>query len=169
MKNKSENRRKKSRISMMSMAAGLIVSSSLATSEPKLWSQADTIFAQKLAEDTLAKHRTDMNYIGLHLIPPNGTNMVIVAATDRTKIGKQSSAGDVKVVEGGIPVMEMKGTSTSVLQRLHDRAGQTIGMFVVNLKFTDGQESEAAKLTRMVDRELAKQVVSKAALFEPVK
>jgi hypothetical protein len=124
------------------------------------------IFGQRLVDDTVAKHRPQLIYLGLHAVTPRSKNSVIFASTDLGKLGKKSSCADLHVVEKGIPVMEMKGKSTTVLERLLDSSGHTVGLIVVGLDFTEGQESQAAKLGKEIGEELARQIPSKSKLFE---
>jgi hypothetical protein len=102
----------------------------------------------------------------LHSQSPKSKKSVIFASTDSGKIGKKSSCADLHVVEKGIPVMEMKGKSTTVLERLLDNSGHTVGLIVVGFNYTNGQEAEAAKLGKQVGEELAQQIPSKNKLFE---
>jgi len=97
---------------------------------------------------------------------PKSKKSVIFGSTDSGKIGTKSSCADLHVVEKGIPVMEMKGKSTTVLERLLDSSGHTVGLIVVGFNYTDGQEAEAAKLAKQVGEELARQIPSKNKLFE---
>jgi len=128
---------------------------------------AQPTFAQTLVDTVAAKHRPDLIYLGLHLIPQSSTDTIIFAATDRSKIGHKSSCGDLHVIEEGIPILEMKGKSSTVLQRLHDKTGKTIGLTVVGLRFGDGEEAAAAKLAKQIGDELDQQISSKEELFEP--
>jgi hypothetical protein len=121
---------------------------------------------QQLADEVAAKHRPQLIYLGLHAVTPHSKDSVIFASTDSGKIGKKSSCADLHVVDKGIPVMEMKGKSTTVLERLLDSSGHTVGLIVVGFNFTDGQEAEAAKLAKEVGDELARQIPSKSKLFE---
>jgi len=114
-----------------------------------LWAQkqdSKKILGQRLVDEIAAKHKPDLIYLGLH--------------------GKKSSCADLHVVEKGIPVMEMKGTSTTVLERLLDSSAHTVGLIVVGFNYTDGQEAEAAKVGKQVGEELAQQIPSKNKLFE---
>jgi len=134
-----------------------------------LWAQdQDTkkILGQRLVNEIAAKHKPDLIYLGLHGQTPKSKKSVIFASTDSGKIGKKSSCADLHVVEKGIPVMEMKGKSTTVLERLLDSSGHSIGLIVVGFNYTDGQEAEAAKLGKQVGEELAQQIPSKNKLFE---
>lgn len=124
------------------------------------------ILGQRLVNEIAAKHKPEMIYLGLHSKTPKSKGSVIFASTDSGKIGKQSSCADLHVVEKGIPVMELKGKSTTVLERLLDRSGQTVGLIVVGFNYTSGQEAEAAKLAKQVGEELAQQIPSKTKLFE---
>jgi hypothetical protein len=126
-------------------------------------------FAQRLVDEVSAKQKPDLIYLGLHGQTPKSKKSVIFASTDLAKIGKKSSCADLHVVEKGIPVMEMKGKSTTVLERLLDSSGKTVGLIVVGFSFTDGQEAQAAKLAKQVGEELAQQIPSKSKLFESAK
>jgi RNase H-fold protein (predicted Holliday junction resolvase) len=128
--------------------------------------ESKKILGQRLVDEIAAKHKPDLIYLGLHGQTPKSKKSVIFASTDSGKIGKKSSCADLHVVEKGIPVMEMKGKSTTVLERLLDSSGHTVGLIVVGFNYTDGQEAEAAKLGKQVGEELAQQISSKNKLFE---
>jgi len=123
-------------------------------------------FGQRLVDEVASKHRPQLIYLGLHGVTPHAKNSVIFASTDSGKIGKKSSCADLHVVDKGVPVMEMKGKSTTILERLLDSSGHTVGLIVVGFDFTDGQESQAAKLGKEIGEELAQQIPSKSKLFE---
>jgi hypothetical protein len=135
----------------------------------RLWAQdqdSKKILGQRLVDEVAVKHKPDLIYLGLHGQTPKSKKSVIFASTDSGKIGKKSSCADLHVVEKGIPVMEMKGKSTTVLERLLDSSGHTVGLIVVGFNYTDGQVAEAAKLAKQVGEELAQQIPSKNKLFE---
>ena len=129
--------------------------------------ESKRILGQRLVDEIAAKHKPDLIYLGLHSQTPKSKKSVIFASTDSGKIGKKSSCADLHVVEKGVPVMEMKGKTTTILQRLLDSSGRTVGLIVVGFNFSDGQEAEAAKLAKQVGEELAQQIPSKNKLFEP--
>jgi RNase H-fold protein (predicted Holliday junction resolvase) len=131
--------------------------------------ESKKILGQRLVDEIAAKHKPDLIYLGLHSQTPKSKKSVIIASTDSGKIGKKSSCADLHVVEKGIPVMEMKGKSTTILERLVDSSGHTVGLIVVGFNYTDGQEAEAAKLGKQVGEELARQIPSKNKLFEIAK
>jgi hypothetical protein len=128
--------------------------------------ESQKILGQRLVDEIAAKHKPDLIYLGLHSQTPKSKKSVIFASTDSGKIGKKSSCADLHVVEKGTPVMEMKGKSTTILERLLDSSGRTVGLIVVGFNYTDGQEAEAAKLGKQVGDELAQQIPSKNKLFE---
>jgi hypothetical protein len=135
----------------------------------QLWAQdqdGKKILGQRLVDEIAAKHKPELIYLGLHSQTPKSKKSEIFASTDSGKIGKKSSCADLHVVEKGIPVMELKGKSTTVLERLLDSSGHTVGLIVVGFNYTDGQEAEAAKLAKQVGEELAQQIPSKNKLFE---
>jgi hypothetical protein len=123
-------------------------------------------FGQRLVDEVASKHRPQLIYLGLHGVTPYSEKSEIFASTDPGKLGKKSSCADLHVVDKGIPVMEMKGKSTTVLERLLDSSGHTVGLIVVGFAFTEGQESQAAKLGKEIGEELAQQIPSKSKLFE---
>jgi RNase H-fold protein (predicted Holliday junction resolvase) len=131
--------------------------------------ESKKILGQRLVDEIAAKHKPDLIYLGLHGQTPKSKKSVIFASTDSGKIGKKSSCADLHVVEKGIPVMEMKGKSMTILERLLDSSGHTVGLIVVGFNYTDGQEAEAAKLGKQVGEELAQQIPSKNKLFEASK
>jgi hypothetical protein len=141
----------------------------LATFTARGWGQEQggkSTFGQRLVDDVAAKHRPQLIYLGLHGVPPHSNKSVIFASTDPGKLGKKSSCGDLHVIDEGLAVMEMKVKSTTVLERLLDSSGHTVGLIVVGFDFTEGQESQAAKLGKEIGEELAQQIASKSKLFE---
>jgi hypothetical protein len=134
-----------------------------------LWAQEhEIVLGQRLVDEIAAKHKPELIYLGLHSQTPKSKKSEIFASTDSGKIGKKSSCADLHVVEKGIPVMEQKGKSTTVLERLLDSSGHTVGLIVVGFNYTDGQEAEAAKLAKQIGEELSQQIPSKNKLFETV-
>ena len=141
----------------------------MATFPSRGWAQeqiGNKTFGQRLVDDVASKHRPQLIYLGLHGVTPYSEKSEIFASTDPGKLGKKSSCADLHVVDKGIPVMEMKGKSTTVLERLLDSSGHTVGLIVVGFDFAEGQESQAAKLGKEIGEELAQQIPSKSKLFE---
>src|SRR6266700_8239185 len=136
----------------------------MATLRSRGWAQEQDgkkTFGQRLVDDVASRHRPQLIYLGLHGVTPYSKKSVIFASTDPGKLGKKSSCADLHVVDKGIPVMEMKGKSTTVLERLLDSSGHTVGLIVVGLAFTEGQESQAAKLGKEIGEELVGKYLQK--------
>lgn len=161
----------------------------------RLWAQqqAPTGFTgQKLVDEVFAKHHPDLLYVGLYFVPPpsstaaiwpdaknsdQGSNeMVVVAATDRSTIGHKASCADMNVLTTDDSVLELNGDGgtkingtvigSTFLATFHDKRGNSIGLIEIGMKFTTGQESEAAKFARSVQSELEAGVVSKMTFFQ---
>jgi hypothetical protein len=161
----------------------------------RLWAQepGSTGFpGQKLVDELFAKHQPDLLYVGLYLVPPpsstaaiwpganssgqSGNEMVVVAATDRSTIGHKASCADMDVLTSQDSVLEMNGDSgtkingtvigSTFLATFHDGRGNDIGLIEIGMKFNAGEESEAAKFARSVQRELEGEIRSKMTFFQ---
>ena len=110
----------------------------------QLLAQDQAAFApvgQKLVEELVARHQPDLLSVGLHAVPPGGTESAIVATTqNRSKIGQKSSCTDLwELANGdGAPALELKGgggsmikgvlLATTAIVPLRDQSGATIGL-----------------------------------------
>jgi len=128
------------------------------------------IFAQKLVEETIAKH-PELRQIGLHTTPPNSTQSVIIAINDRKKIGKKSDPDDLEVMKTGKPtaeLMEKKGIYDLGFPLL-DQSGAIIGTAVMEVKLSAESTKEGAlNRGKIIQEELRKEIPSKEKLFETV-
>jgi hypothetical protein len=128
------------------------------------------ILAQKLVDRITAAH-PELNIIGLHSTPPNGSQSVIVACSNKSKVGKKSDPDDLEVMQSGKPTVEEKKDRQifDLGFPLLDRNGTTIGVLVLEVKFSYEKTSEGAmNRGKQIQSELQKQIPSKAKLFEPV-
>jgi hypothetical protein len=161
----------------------------------RLWAQekAPSGFpGQKLVDELFVRRQPDLLYVGLYLVPPpsstaaiwpganssdkGGNEMVVVAATDRSTIGHKASCADMHVLTTDNSVLELSGdggtkinggvTGSTYLATFHDQRGNSIGLIDIGMRFTTGEESEAAKFARSVQRELEGKVRSKMAFFQ---
>jgi hypothetical protein len=127
------------------------------------------ILAQKLVDRITAAH-PELNIIGLHSTPPNGSQSVIVACSNKSKVGKKSDPDDLEVMQSGKPTVEEKKDRQifDLGFPLLDRNGTTIGVLVLEVKFSYEKTSEGAmNRGKQIQSELQKQIPSKAKLFEP--
>jgi RNase H-fold protein (predicted Holliday junction resolvase) len=125
-------------------------------------------YAQKLVEDTLAKH-PDVATLALHVTPPNSADNVIIAS-NFGRVGKKADADDLKVIQTGKPTMELNrsGDRLSVELPLHDVGGNTIGAIAVAFPYQAGDDK--TKLQRQAERirdEVSKRITYVANLLEP--
>jgi hypothetical protein len=146
----------------------------------QLWAQDHAPIAplaQKLADELVARHQPGLLSVSVNLVPPGEkkelypSSMIIVAATDHSIIGHKSVCADPHafgefpfLVKGGAG-MTIKGMviGYTYLATLHDQKGNTIG--AVDLRFTTLDASEAAKLGRSIERELAGEIPSESDLL----
>src|SRR5579864_2642316 len=89
--------------------------------------QHPNIYAQKLVDDTLAKHK-EVIIIAFHVTPPNQTENVIIAS-NIGRIGKKADEDDMRTINTGKPNLEVNATGNhfEVELVLQDQAGKTIG------------------------------------------
>ena len=145
----------------------------------QLWAQDHAPIAplaQKLADELVARHQPELLSVSVNLVPPGGKkemypeSMIIVAATDHSIIGHESVCADPHafgefpfLVKGGAG-MTIKGKviGYTYVATLHDQKGNTIG--AADFRFTIGNASEAAKLGRSIERELAAKISSESDL-----
>jgi hypothetical protein len=125
--------------------------------------------AQTLA-DQVARAHPELNVIGFHLTPPGGKDNVIVASSNRTKVGKKSDPDDLEVMTTGKAAVDTKEPRQliDIGLPLLDRAGHTIGTVVMEVKFSYTKDPAAAlKRATEIRDQLRKQIPSKESLFQP--
>ena len=133
-------------------------------------SQQPNIYAQKLLNDTLAKHK-DVVIMAFHVTPPNQTENVIIAS-NIGRIGKKADDDDMRVIDTGASNLEVNKTGNHFEDELPllDQSGNRIGAvgIVFNYKAGDDKQKLAKKAEQVRD-EMSKQISSKEKLFEEVK
>jgi hypothetical protein len=124
------------------------------------------IYAQKLLDETLAKH-PEVVIMAMHVTPPNKPDNVIIAS-NIGRIGKKADEDDMRVIETGKPNLERnkKGDHFEVELVMQDQAGKTIG--AVGIVFMYKPDSEAAfqKKAEEIRDEMRRQTPTLAKLFE---
>ncbi len=131
--------------------------------------QVSAPFAQQLIVKEKTMH-PEIQKLGLHAVPPGQTQNVIVANNLPEKIGKVSSANDMKLVASGEPVAVRveKGSFFDTFVPLHDRAGRIIGFLVMEVPFaTAGTEAGAMQKGASIRDEVQQQVPTLETLFGP--
>jgi hypothetical protein len=131
--------------------------------------QVSAPFAQLLIIREKAMH-PEIQKLGLHAVPPGQTQNVVIANNLPEKVGKISSANDMKLVAPGQPVAVRieKGSFFDTFVPLHDRAGQIIGFLVMEVPFaTANTEEGAMQKGASIRDEVQQQVPTLEALFGP--
>jgi RNase H-fold protein (predicted Holliday junction resolvase) len=124
-------------------------------------------YAQKLVEDTLAKH-PEVTTLALHVTPPNSPDNIIIAS-NFGRIGKKADEADLKVIQTGKPTVEINksGDRLSVELPLHDVGGNTIGALAVALPYKAGDDKrKLQKQAEKIRDEVSKRITYVANLVE---
>ena len=129
--------------------------------------EANKIYAQKLLDETLAKHK-NVVIMAFHVTPPGKTDNVIIAS-NIGRIGKKADEDDMRVIETGKPNLEInkKGNHYEVELVLQDQSGKTIGAVGIVFNYEKGKEDEFQKTAELIRDEMKQQTPSLAKLFEP--
>ena len=116
---------------------------SRAQGSPGGWSLLRMPFELDLA--TMSAH-PDLRKMGFHAIPPGGTDSVIIANADVSRIGNKSSQGDLDAVKDGKTYCVRKddGSYFNAKLPLKDASGRTIGILVMEIPFSSAPTQEQA-------------------------
>ena len=126
------------------------------------------IYAQKLLDETLAKHK-EVVIMAMHVTPP-GKNENVIIASNIGRIGKKADEDDLRVIETGKPNLEVnkKGDHFEVELVLQDQSGKTIGAVGIVFNYEKGKEVEFQKKAEQVRDEMKEKTPTLAKLFELV-
>ncbi len=126
------------------------------------------IFAQKLLDETLAKHK-NVVIMAMHVTPPGQADNVIIAS-NIGRIGKKADEDDMRVIDTGKPNLEVnkKGDHFEVELTLQDQSGKTIGAVGIVFNYEKGKEAEFQKNAEQIRDEMKQKTPTIAKLFEPV-
>src|SRR5216683_1687890 len=100
------------------------------------------IYAQKLLDETLAKHK-DVVIMAMHVTPPGKTDNVIIAS-NIGRIGKKADEDDMRVIE----------------------TGKTNGAVGIVFNYEKGKEAEFQKNAEQIRDEMKQKTPTLAKLFE---
>ena len=151
-------------VSAILVALGLVSTPSPASKRrqaPKL-----KIFAQRLVEQTLAKHP---EVSGIELSIRSSTGCSTIAASDRKDIGERCDQDELEPIRTGKPWVEEESDGFDITLSLHDTTGQLIGAVGMDFKPKAGQRrSSVLDSAEKIRQELEAQIPSQAKLLEPV-
>lgn len=136
-----------------------------ATAQPP---QTKRIYAQKLVDDTLARH-PEVLILAFHVTPPESKENVIIAS-NIGRIGKKADEDDLRVIQTGKSNLEVNaaGDHFEVELVLQDQAGKTIGAAGVVFAYKPGADkAKLEKSAEAIRDELRKQIPNISKLFEP--
>lgn len=129
--------------------------------------ESKKIYAQKLLDETLAKHK-DVVIMAMHVTPPGKTENVIIAS-NIGRIGKKADEDDMHVIETGKPNLEVnkKGDHFEVELVMQDQSGKTVGAVGIVFMNEKGKETEFQKRAERIRDEMRQKTPTLARLFEP--
>src|SRR5438477_162904 len=139
----------------------------LAQDQTKPDSQPPKIYAQRLVNDTLAKHK-EVVIMAFHVTPPNQSENVIIAS-NIGRIGKKADEDDLRVIDTGKSNLEVNKTGNHFEDELPllDQTGERIGAVGIVFNYKSGvDKNKLAKQAEKIRDEMAKQIQSKDKLFE---
>src|SRR5215469_4232510 len=153
------------------MWASILASSLLVAQEPgsRPELQQPNIYAQKLVNETLAKHK-EVVIMAFHVTPPNQTENVIIAS-NIGRIGKKADEDDMRVINTGESNLEVNKAGNHFEDELPllDASGNRIGAVGIVFNYKSGDDKQKlAKNAELVRDEMSKQIPSKEKLFEQV-
>ncbi len=127
------------------------------------------IYAQKLLDETLAKHK-EVVIMAMHVTPPGKTENIIIAS-NIGRIGKKADEDDMRVIDTGKPNLEVnkKGDHFEVELVLQDQSGKIIGAVGIVFNYEKGKETEFQKNAEQIRDEMKQKIPSLAKLFDPAK
>jgi DNA-binding beta-propeller fold protein YncE len=125
--------------------------------------------AEKIVLEELSKHPT-LRRMGLHVIPPGGQTMILIANGNETRLGIHTSEGDFAAVKSGKTYGPRiaDGEYYNMKMSMFDAQGQRIGILVMEIPCTDAtSEEDAARQAESIRSEVAKKIPNLHALFAP--
>jgi len=163
----------------LAMAATAWISTASLAAEGKNWTPpSEKIYAQKLAEETMAKH-PELLSITLHGVPPGAApdTYTMFAGSYLDRIGNPDDPDDIDVSKKGITIVDPRWHRTAdpapkfvILEPLRDAKGDNIGLVVYAFKVpAESNAGERKFYTAALDLRdaLAKRIPSYDALFQP--
>lgn len=126
-------------------------------------------FAEGLVLDVLSSHPY-LRKMGLHVIPPGGKEMILIANGNATRLGIHTSLGDFAAVKDGKtygPYIADGGFYNMKMQ-MFDAKGRRIGILVMEIPGTTASsEQDAARQAEAIRKELSDKIPSLERLFQP--
>lgn len=125
-------------------------------------------FAQKLVDETMAKHK-DIVILVFHVSNDDGSDYPIIASTIG-RYGKKADEDDLRVIKTGAPNLEVNATGNhfEVEMQLRDTSKKVLGAVAVVYNYKAGDDKEAFhRKAEKVRAEIEKRVTSLKKLNGP--
>lgn len=126
--------------------------------------------AEKMVLEELSAHPL-LRRMGLHVIPPGGKTMILIANGNETRLGIHTSEGDFAAVKNGKTYGPRiaDGEFYNMKMPMFDAKGRRIGILVMEIACTDAHnEAEAVRKAESIRSELASKIPNLDALFAPL-
>jgi DNA-binding beta-propeller fold protein YncE len=125
-------------------------------------------FAEELVLNMLSSHPY-LRKMGLHAIPPGGSEMILIANGNATRLGIHTSAGDFAAVKDGKtygPYIA-DGDFYNMKMPMFDARGRHIGILVMEIPGTSASnEQDAANQAEAIRKELSEKIPGLERLFQ---
>jgi len=128
-----------------------------------------TTYAQKLLDETMAKH-PDVIIMAFHVAAP-GSHDYNIIASNIGRIGKKADEDDMRVINTGKTNLEVneKGDHFEAEVALRDKSGKIIGACGIVWNYKAGDDKAAhARQGEVIAKELQAKIPTLAKLFEPL-
>jgi DNA-binding beta-propeller fold protein YncE len=125
-------------------------------------------FAEGLVLDILSSHPY-LRKMGLHVIPPGGKEMILIANGNATRLGIHTSPGDFAAVKDGKTYGPFIGDGGfyNMKMQMFDAKGHDIGILVMEIPGTSASnEQDAARQAEAIRKELSEKIPSLEQLFQ---
>jgi hypothetical protein len=123
--------------------------------------------AQAIVLETLSDHPL-LRRIGLHVIPPGGKDMILIANGNITRVGIHTSEGDFAAVKSGKTYGPRiaDGEFYNMKMPMFDAQGRHIGILVMEIACSDAvSEEDAAHKAESIRAELEQKIPNLESLF----
>lgn len=125
-------------------------------------------FAEELVLNILSSH-PHLRKMGLHVIPPGGSQMILIANGNATRLGIHTSPGDFAAVKDGKaygPYI-VDGGFYNMKMPMFDAKGERIGILVMEIPGTSASsEGDAARQAEAIRKELSGEIPNLGRLFQ---
>lgn len=143
----------------------LISAKNLSDPYPYDTAYSEHTFAQRLVDETVAKH-PEVIILAIHSTPP-GSRQNVISGSTIGRIGKKADEDDLRVIEKGTTNLEVaeNGKRFEVELPLNDARGRRIGALGVVMAYKPGTDKEALHRRAIVVRdEMAARIPDAAVL-----